>query len=109
MTKRSEFYSREYKYSSDDDPENRGERHDHSGDNILKELAEMCIELGRDDSTRTKKFGWFDEERYLYIEIGKFELRDTYKRQVSIQIMPRTAKLPRELTDLLKKKGFKKQ
>jgi len=109
MTKRTEFYSRKYKHSTDHDPESRGERYNHLEDNIPKKLAEMCIECNRGDSTRRQRFKWFDERRYLHIEIEKFEFGDTYERQVRIQIMPRTAKLPKELSDLLKKKGFKKQ
>ena len=113
--KKIESYGRVYEYHHQ--PLNHGHRYakDNAEDNIAEKLQGICFQIGVNGchaslSIKAQKFQWFEDNSLYFIKV----IQDSrpgdgkYTRKVEIEIMPPTAKLPKELSDLLKEKGFKK-
>lgn len=106
MTIRIEIYKRIYDIHTAEHPYKNPE------DNIIGRLNGSCITRSIGTENTGAQFSWFDPGKGLFrIEIGHTDIIDTetYERRVSIEVMPANAELPKELSDLLKGRGLKKE
>lgn len=111
MTVKIDSYFKSGKFETSGNPEDRGDRHVTGlSDDIVKKLGELCITESTDVDEHgydTGKFKWFDNGLFD-INVSSDYTKKRYTKYVHIQIMPPTATIPQELSDLLIEKGFKK-
>jgi hypothetical protein len=101
------YYSRRYKAIDDFEP---GHTSVHYGpakkDNLADKLSNICISR---DGNGESPFLFYSKGFVAHITVDadvNTDDKEMYDRDIQIEIMP-PRRLPKELSDILKKKGFK--
>ena len=108
--KRIESYKKEYPLED----ERYGRQSIASNEDISEELEKICVWMPDKTSIDTsnlripKTFVLHDGKSFARIGVDGRCIDDKYAEKVEIEIMPETAELPKELSDLLSKYKFKK-
>lgn len=110
--KRTEIYKKTCKIKTSPNPEDRGEEYISDNDNLTDKLRKICINQEREFDVhkiaQDYSFLFYNGEVLVGIDVEGNKFDDKYERTVCLEIMPLTAKTPKELSDLLSKTGFKK-
>ncbi len=101
---RKESYSREYDYVQIV----RGTTQSDPKDTVVRDLRAMCIEMKGMYKHQLGDLVLYDGDVFarIYVDSGNSQESGRYVRNVSVEIMPRSGKMPKELTSLLREKGF---
>jgi hypothetical protein len=110
--KRTEIYKKTYSIQPSPNPEDRGEESICDDDTLIDELESICItqeqEFEPNKIAQDPNFSYHDEHSFIAIKVEGSKFDKKYERRVCLQIMPAKAKIPKELSDMLASKGYRK-
>jgi len=110
--KRTEVYKKTYKIETSRDPEARGEEYISNADDLTDRLGEICInqekEFDPHKMAQDRSFLLYNKGVLIKIDVTGDKFDREYERTVCLEITPGNRAIPREITELLRKEGFKK-